>query len=92
MIDTGVKGSGTPMDMSAAERARWLAELADALDQAQSLATELGLDRRHDAASLELRGSLASARARVQALRPGKPDGEELDPKWSVSSLWSRDR
>ena len=58
-----------PTEISAAERARWLAELADALEQAERLLWSLGELPKIDPQVRELYGSLDAARAEVQALR-----------------------
>ena len=79
-----------PKDLSAAERARWLAELSDALDEADRLAFSLGLAHVHSAQAVELLIRLAAARAQVQALQLGRPDdlAGDSDPKWSNPPLW----
>lgn len=58
-----------PTEVSAAERARWLAELADALEQAERLLWSLSDLPKIDPQVRELYGSLDAARAEVQALR-----------------------
>ena len=58
-----------PIEVSAAERARWLAELADALEQAERLVWSLDDLARTNPEMIELYGSLDAARAEVQALR-----------------------
>ena len=58
-----------PIEVSAAERARWLAELAEALEQAERLVWSLGDLPQTDPEVTELYGSLDAARAEVQALR-----------------------
>ena len=78
-----------PKDVSVAERARWLAELADALEDAHQVATEIGLAHLQHPDAVELRGRLAAARAQVQALRLSRPDDRsgQVDPKWG-NSVW----
>src|SRR6478672_10489876 len=58
-----------PTEVPAAERARWLAELSEALDQAHRILVELrpSLDRRSEALELFLR--IEAARLEVQSLR-----------------------
>src|SRR5690349_21706286 len=53
--------SRMPIEVSAAERARWLAELADALEQAERLVWSLGELPRSDPEMIELYGSLDAA-------------------------------
>ena len=81
--------SRVPKDVSVAERARWLAELADALDDAHQIASEIGLAHVHHPEAVELRARLAAARAQVQGLRLSRPDerSAQLNPKWS-NSVW----
>ena len=79
--------SRMPIEVSAAERARWLAELADALEQAERLVWSLGDLPHTDPEMIELYGALDAARAEVQALRVKRvataPPG--LQPFWMKS-------
>ena len=81
-------------DASAAERARWLAELSEVLDEAHKLASELGLAHIDGAEAMELRMRLAAARTQVRALQLGRPEdrSDEADPKWSNPPVWPSDR
>lgn len=75
--------SRVPIDVSAAERARWLAELAEALDQAQRLVWTLGASVPRTAEVMELYGRLDSAQAEVQMLRFRRGNGNrEPDSVW----------
>jgi acyl-CoA reductase-like NAD-dependent aldehyde dehydrogenase len=74
---------------SATQRARWLAELADALDEARHLmkrlaSEEAGFD------AIELSARVEAARFEVQALRlkrsPG--GGQDFGPEWSKDIPW----
>lgn len=69
----------------AAERARWLAELAQAIDQAQRLAWSLGAA---EASVAEIEGvyrRLESARIEIETLRRGAWPARraEPDPMWT---------
>jgi hypothetical protein len=79
-----------PRDLSAVGRARWLAELSEALEQADRLASRLGLSCVQGSDAMELFIRLAAARSQMQALRLGRPDDglEDADPKWSNPPLW----
>ena len=81
-----------PSERSAAERARWLSELAEALAQAQVVAWHCGLDR-GDPQSMELYGRIESVIAEVQSLRlGGRISGtREDDPEWADILPWSLD-
>lgn len=83
--------SRVPIEMSAAERARWLAELADALDQAQRLVWTLGGSAERTAELMELYGRLDAAQAEVQMLRFRR--GGNRDPGLAWPDLpWQRAR
>jgi hypothetical protein len=70
---------------SSADRARWLAELAEAIDQAQRVAWALGIAEGDDTEARELYGRLESARAEVESLRHGRwsPRPTEFDREWT---------
>ena len=71
-----------PNDHSASERARWLAELAAALAEAQQLVWRI------DAAdAMELYGRLEAVQTEVQALRAGRLQSSctDIDPEWAQS-------
>ena len=78
------------VDVDAVCRAHWLAELSDALDEADQLASKLSIARIDGGDALELFMRLAAARAQLQALRLGRPDNgdDEDDPKWRNPPLW----
>ena len=66
------------------DRARWLAELSVALEQAQQLAWSLGVSEGSSAEARELYGRLEAVRIEVASLRQGQwsqmqPDS---DPNW----------
>lgn len=78
-----------PTEAPAAVRARWLADLSDALERAQRLLTELDSA---DAGTelLDLRARIDAARLEIQSLRlirSGIPR-EEVDPNWSGFIAW----
>jgi hypothetical protein len=75
-----------PKDLTAVVRARWLAELSQALDAADQVAFKIGLSSvlNSDAAELIIR--LAAARVQLQSLRLSRP--EDTDPQWSNPPLW----
>ena len=59
---------GATKHMGAAERARWLAELAKAIDDAQQLAWRVGVTEAQSSEALELYVQLESARLSAAAL------------------------
>ena len=75
----------TPSDhLSAVERARWLAELAVAVEQAQQLAREIGVSDAKRQEAQELYAQLDAIRIELEMLRRARSAAEkaEIDPKW----------
>ena len=74
------------------ERARWLAEVAQALNEAQALVTRLDLSgaRRVEMGELYLR--IEAARLEVQSLRLSRSvqPRQEVSPEWIGLPLWAR--
>jgi acyl-CoA reductase-like NAD-dependent aldehyde dehydrogenase len=71
--------------VSAAERARWLAELAQVLEHAQELVTRLAVAEGRKSEALDVCARLEATRAEVQSLRRNRT-GEapaDSDPEWS---------
>jgi hypothetical protein len=81
-----------PIDVFAAERARWLAELAQVLEQAQELMSRLAVADRRRGEVLDVSARLEAARAEVQALRRARlsEPPENLDPEWPRQLPWDR--
>ncbi|MGZ2412857.1 hypothetical protein ACUXST_002299 [Sphingomonas sp. F9_3S_D5_B_2] len=79
-----------PKEYSAAERARWLAELAKALVEAVNVAAELGLAQSRRAEHVEFFARVTVARAQVRSLRLGQADERtgECSPNWSNPAPW----
>ena len=80
---------GMPGVDSAARRARWLAELAGALDDARRVVTQLAVEESgFDPTPLSAR--IEAARLEVQTLRlkrsPG--GGQDFGPDWSKDIPW----
>lgn len=78
---------------AALERARWLAELAEAIGQAQRLAWRLGVAEGDSEEARELYARLEAVRSEVDALRFGDwvAVRSEIDPMW-IQSLLGRTR
>jgi hypothetical protein len=79
-----------PTDRSAAQRAQWLAELAEAIAEARQLFEnlEVAADRREVARELYLR--IEAARLEIQSLRLSRslqPRGDS-GPEWSQLPSW----
>ena len=76
----------------ASGRARWLDELAEALDEAHRLALLLGDRRSGSQEAVVLRVRIQAVRAEVDALRRGR-FGEmrrEIEPDWTQFARWAR--
>lgn len=69
---------------AARERARWLDELAQAIDQAQRLTWRLGVLEGDNEEARLLYARLEAAHSEVESLRFGDRLGvrNEIDPKW----------
>lgn len=67
----------------AADRARWLAELARAIDDAQQLAWRIGVTEGGSTEALELYVRLESARLEVEGLRGATAHMDPMRP-WPV--------
>lgn len=76
----------SPDQAGAADRARWLVELAEAIDQAQRVAWALGIAEGDDPDAKELYGRLESVRVEIESLRHGRwtRGSTEFDPCWTT--------
>jgi hypothetical protein len=76
----------------AAERARWLAELSDALDEAQRLLLRRGVSGADSRQGIALYLRIEGARFAVQSLRLRRSTGpsDVSDPKWTDPLPWER--
>ena len=82
---------GVPTEMSAVARARWLAEISEALNKARDALIGLDIRRelREEAAELFLR--IEAARFEANLLRSSRALNERDDksPKWIKMSAWT---
>jgi len=78
--------------VEAAERSRWLAELAEAVVQAQRLARIMGVSDGKCGQANELYRRLEWVRIEVEGLRraSSKTHSTEIDPKWMDLVPWNR--
>ena len=74
-----------PTEVPAVERARWLAELSDALNAAHELVINLNChgDRRAEARELCFRIEAARFEVRTLRLSRSSQPRDELSPKWT---------
>jgi acyl-CoA reductase-like NAD-dependent aldehyde dehydrogenase len=90
-IDRGVAVNRTPFEVSAAHRARWLAELAEALEEARALVKQLGaMEGRIEAAELFARIEAIGFEVEVIRLAAKTAAATRSDPEWSKSLPWQR--
>ena len=76
-----------PSEDSAAAQARWLAELAHALDEARLLIKQLGAGRT-DAVELYARVDALRLEVEMIRLRRSTGTGRNSDPKWANNTPW----
>ena len=70
-------------------RAQWLAELADAIESAQSLAWQLGTQERMSAEARELFARLEAARLELESIRDGGVERAwTIEPDWLQEIGW----
>jgi hypothetical protein len=79
-----------PSEASSADRARWLAELSEALMEAQHLIWQIGLVADHPEV-MELYGRIEAAFAETQRLRLGRLPvvPEPLNLEWTNPLPWA---
>lgn len=76
---------------SAAARARWLAELADALDDARQLMKQLGAaEGRIEAVELYARIEAVRLEVQTMRLRRSTEGGGDSNPEWTKNIPWKR--
>ena len=88
----GVTVIRVPTDVSAAERARWPAELEQVLQEARELVSRLAVAQGRKRETLDVCARLETAYAEVQRLRRSRmsePSGN-IDPNWSQHLPWDR--
>jgi hypothetical protein len=81
---------GVPAEVAAAERARWLADLSAALNQAHQLLVSLDLEGERSLEARELHWRIEAARLEVQSLRLSRSVTQrpEKAPEWTDSLPW----
>ena len=78
-----------PSTDSAAARARWLAELTQALDEARHLVKELGADEgRIEAVELYARIEAVRLEVEMMRLRRSAGGGQDFGPEWTKDLPW----
>jgi hypothetical protein len=78
-----------PNDESATARARWLAELAHALEEARHLMKELGADEgRIEAVELYARIEAVRLEVEMMRIRRSSGGGQDFGPEWTKDIPW----
>ena len=78
-----------PTRITLADRARWLAELAVAIEEAQLLVWRIGVLEGGNAGANELYGRLEQARSEIESLRGVRELARDgFDPEWMKLSPW----
>jgi hypothetical protein len=78
----------TPVEVPAAARARWLAEVAETLEQAELLLNRLKRDEYRVANLGELSIRIEAAKREVELLRRGRQSRTQNDPGWAKLPPW----
>lgn len=88
-MTTGGQMGGMSNGELAAQRARWLAELAGALDEACELVERLATGESH-AVAIDLSARIDAARSEVETLRlkRSRGGGQDFGPEWSNGVPW----
>jgi hypothetical protein len=77
-----------PNEEAAAQRARWLAELSDSLDEARLLINQLR-DTQGSIDATELYARIEAAKLEVQAMRIKRSGGgADFGPEWTKGIPW----
>jgi hypothetical protein len=81
-----------PIEIPAAERARWLAELSEALNGAHRVIRCLDLQSHQREEAIELYLRIEAARLEVQSLRLSRSltPRQEIHPDWNELPPWER--
>ena len=82
--------AGDRMEQTAAFRAQWLAQLADAIESAQCLAWQLGAQERTSAEARRLYGRLEEVRMELESIR-GLVGAKSwrMEPDWLQMLGWA---
>jgi hypothetical protein len=84
----GINVRSRPVEIPAATRARWLAEVAETLEQAESLVDRLKRNGQRGAEMAEVAMRLEAAKRAVAALRTSRQSRPQTDPQWTKLPPW----
>jgi hypothetical protein len=88
MESRGTNVFGTPVEVPAAARARWLAEVAETLEQAEVLLNRLKRNDYRVANLSELSMRIEAAKGEVELLRKSRQSRSQSDPGWTKLPPW----
>jgi len=80
----------TPVEVPAAVRARLLAELAGALEQAEQLLKRLAVGGQRDSVMVELELRIGAAKCELESLRTSRQPRTESSPRWTNFPPWEQ--
>jgi hypothetical protein len=83
----GANVCSTPVEIPAVARAKWLAEVAETLQQAEALLKRLKLDGDHAELVAEVEFRILVARREVESLRTSRPH-RNTGPRWINFPPW----
>ena len=86
----GANVCSTPVEIPAAARARWLAEVAETLEQAERLVNRLKISGEHAVSVGELELRIQIAKGEVASLRTSRPSRTEPGPTWTNFPPWEQ--
>jgi G:T-mismatch repair DNA endonuclease (very short patch repair protein) len=81
----------TPVEVPAAARARWLAEVAETLEQAERLLNRLKLSGRCAPLVVELELRIEAAKHEVGSLRMSRQPRTDSGPTWTDFPPWEKE-
>jgi hypothetical protein len=92
VVSKGVAVARVSTDVTATQRARWLRDISDALEEAQDLVWQLAIAEARDVDALDLSARIEAARAEARSMCVSRVDRSSVqtDPKWSVLLPWAR--
>ena len=78
----------TPVEVPAAARARWLAEVAETLEQAERLLNRVQFSGQYAAIVVDLELRIDAAKFEVESLRKGRQPRTDSGPVWIDFPPW----
>ena len=86
----GANVCSAPVEVPAVARARWLAEVADALNQAERLLKQLTVTGLDNATKADLELRIGAAKYELELLRTSRQPREESGSRWIDFPPWKQ--